>query len=228
MNRICIVRGILVSAFGTLLLLAAGCGSLLPPAAPVPAIYALDTAPAATSSRQPVVANAMAPTLTVNSPRAAAGFDSRHMIYTRQPHQLEYFAHSEWVDTPARMLGPLIVAAIEGSGVFGGVALAPSTAASDLRLETEILRLQQEFERSPSRVHLTLRATVVDGMSRRLLATRVFDVTVVAASDDPYGGVKAANLALRTALDQLAGFSRDAAQAWQQGTSRPIAAGESR
>jgi len=29
----------------------------------------------------------------------------------REPHKLEYFAHSEWVDPPARMLAPLIVAA---------------------------------------------------------------------------------------------------------------------
>lgn len=228
MSRFFTGRCLLGSVIGGWLLLAVGCGSLLPPAAPLPVVYALDSAPAVKSARAPVGGGMVAPTLAVNPPRAAAGFDSRHMIYTRKAHQLEYFAHSEWVDTPARMLAPLIVAAIESSGSFGGVALAPSAAASDLRLDTEILRLQQEFDRSPSRVRLTMRASVVDGVSRRLLATREFDVTVEAGSDDPYGGVKAANLALRTALDQLAGFSRDAALAWKQDTRRPTSAGELR
>ncbi len=225
MNHFLIGRYLLGGVICGWLLLAMGCSSLLPPAVTFPATYALDTAPAVKSAIAPVGDGMVALTLAVNPPRAAAGFDSRHMIYIRQAHQFEYFAHSEWVDTPARMLAPLIVAAIESSGSFGGVALAPSAAAFDLRLDTEILRLQQEFDQSPSRVRLTLRASLVDGESRRLLATREFDVSVVAVNDNPYGGVKAANLALRTVLDQLAGFCGDAAQAWKPRTTYQIPAG---
>ena len=90
-------------------------------------------------------AAATAPTLIINPPHAAAGFDSPRIIYVRETHKLEYFAHSEWVDTPARMLAPLIVAAVENSGAFRAVVLTPSAAAGDLRLDTEIIRLQHEF-----------------------------------------------------------------------------------
>lgn len=46
------------------------------------------------------------PTLIVSPPHAAAGFDSQRIMYLRQADQLEYFAHNEWIDTPARMLAP--------------------------------------------------------------------------------------------------------------------------
>jgi len=67
---------------------------------------------------------------------------------------------NEWVDTPARMLAPLIVAAVENSGTFRAVVLTPSAATGDLRLDTGIMRLQHDFGSQPSRVRFTLRAYI--------------------------------------------------------------------
>jgi cholesterol transport system auxiliary component len=192
------------------------CGGLLPKPTPQPAFYALESRPppasAATRLAMPAATPAAAATLVVNPPHAAPGFDSQRIIYVREPHKLEYFAHHEWVDTPARMLAPLIVTAVEGSGAFHAVVLTPSAAAGDLRLDTEIVRLQHNFEGVPSRVRFSLRAYVVDNATRKVLATREFDETVAAASDDPYGGVVAANRAVQAVLERLARFCADAAQ----------------
>jgi cholesterol transport system auxiliary component len=156
----------------------------------------------------------MAPTLIVNPPHASAGFDSHRIIYVREPHQLEYFAHSEWVDTPARMIAPGIVAALENTGAFRAVVLTPSAAAGDLRLDVEILRLQHEFGSTPSRVRFTLRAYLVDNENRQVLAWREFDETVVAVQGDPYGGVIAANGAVQEVMQRLASFCAEAAGSW--------------
>lgn len=203
-------------AAALLLTLAAGCGVLRPTAAPPPSFYSLDSAriddPAATPA--PATFSIAAPTLIVNPPHAASGFDSQRIIYVREAHKLEYFAHNEWVDTPARMVAPLIVAAVENSGTFRAVVLTPSAAAGDLRLDTEIMRLQHDFGSRPSRVRFTLRAYIVDNTTRRVLAWREFDETVAAASEDPYGGVVAANRAVQTVLEQLAGFCSEAAGNW--------------
>ena len=149
--------------------------------------------------------------MIVNPPPAAAGFDSQRIIYVREAHKLEYFAHSEWVDPPARMLAPLLVAAVESSGAFRAVVLTPSAAAGDLRLDTEIIRLQHEFLTQPSRVRFTLRAYLVDNKTRRVLAWREFDAVVPAASENPYGGVVAANRAVQTVLEDLSAFCAEAA-----------------
>ena len=201
-------------------LLASGCGSLLPKATPPPSLYALDSAPAPGTNVAGAVAagaarpSGTAPTLVVNPPRAAPGFDSQHIVYVRAAHQREHFAHSDWVDTPARMLAPLIVAAVERSGTFSAVGPLASGLDAKLRLDTEVLRLQHEFGAGPSRVRFTLRATVLDGSTRRVLAWREFDETVASASEDPYGGVVAANRAVQLVMAQLAAFCTEAARSW--------------
>lgn len=210
-----VFRGV---AFASLLVaglgLLAGCGaSLLPKPAPPAALFALDDAGpfavpiavpfAAVSLPQP---GASAPTLLVSTPRAAAGYDSSHIVYQRQAHGIEYFAVNQWVDTPAQMLAPLMVRSIERSGAFRAVLHAPAGVAGELRLDTEIVRLQQEFGNPPSRVRLTMRAVLVDTATRRVVASREFEAVVAASSDDPYGGVVAANGAVQQVLTELARF----------------------
>lgn len=195
--------------------LVGGCGALRPAAPPPPSFYALDSARMEVRAATPVPVSRTAPTLIVNPTHAASGFDSQKIIYVRSDHKLEYFSHSEWIDTPARMLAPLLVAAVEQSAAFRAVVLTPSAAAGDLRLDTEILRLHQDFSRQPSRARFTLRAYLVDNATRQVLAWREIDESVDALSEDPYGGVVAANSAVRSALDRLAVFCSEAATQWQ-------------
>ena len=200
-----------------LLLLPAACSMFDGAKVPPPAFYSLSGVGASppTKAAAARLDADTAPTLIVNPPRAAPGFDSQRIIYVREPYQLEYFAHSEWIDTPARMIAQRIVAALEGSGAFRAVVLAPSAAAGDLRLDVEIIRLQQEFDRSPSRTRFTLRAYLVDNGSRQVLAWREFDETVTAPQANPYGGVMAANSAVQQVVQRLARFCADAAGNWR-------------
>ena len=82
---------------------------------------------------------------------------------------------------------------------------------ADVRIDTELLRLQQNFGTRPSRVELSLRFRLADLRGRRVVATRVIDIEVAAASDDPAGGVAAANAAVADALAQAAAFAVAAA-----------------
>jgi cholesterol transport system auxiliary component len=147
-----------------------------------------------------------APTLVIGIPRAAPGFDSRQMAYVRQSHQLEYFRQSEWVAAPAAMLSPIISAALERSGQFSAVIHAPTSIVGQLRLDVEIVRLQQEFFKVPSQVHFTLRAHLLDASTRQVIAWHEFDASVASASEDPYGGVVATNTVIRRVMKELSDF----------------------
>ena len=182
------------------------CSVLQPKAGTPPNFYALEyTGLAATPNTAPNPP-AGAPTLVISPVRAASGFDSQRIIYLREPHKLEYFAHNEWIDAPARMLGPLMVAAIEQTGGFRAVVMSPGSAAGDLRLDTEIIRLQQDFQTTPSQVRFTLRAYLVEEKTRKVVAWRAFDSQVTASSDDPRAGVVAANRAVQSVLGELSQF----------------------
>jgi cholesterol transport system auxiliary component len=192
-------------------LLLGGCSALIPAPSAPPAMHGLAPVAGAQASAVPGAA-AHGPTLVVSPPHAAAGFDSPRMMYVREAGELEYFAHNRWSDTPARMLGPLIVAAAQSSGAFRAVVSSPSPAMGEMRLDTEILRLQQEFAGVPSRVRFTLRAYLVESATRRVIALREFEAVVPAASEDPQGGVRAAHKAVGAVLVELAVFCAEAAR----------------
>ena len=181
-----------------------GCSMLFSVNPPPPELFSFDSSRQAVQS-PPHVKNG-APTLVVSIPRADAGFDSRQIIYVRQAHKLEYFRQSQWVDPPASMLSPLIIAALERSGQFAAVVQSPTSAVGQLRLDVEIVRLQHEFLLLPSRAHFTLRAHLIDTATRQVVAWREFDAFVPSTREDPYGGVLAANSAVRMVIEELATF----------------------
>lgn len=190
---------LLLTLFSVALL--AACGSLRSPPTSAVHLYTLDAyaSVVASSSSHDVV-------LALTMPRASPGFDTTQMAYQRQPHQIEYFALNRWIDTPAHMLEPLLLQSLEQSQGFSAVVRTPTLVTAKVRLETEVIRLQQDFTSKPSRIQFTLRAQLVDISTKRVLAVKVFNVMESAASDDVQGGVAAANLALKHVLDQVLDF----------------------
>jgi len=199
------------SAFLIALCLLAGCSSLLPvpPAAdniylleagaiPKPSTLAADNVGSVAPKREGVLA--------VSMPHARAGFDTAQMIWVQQAHGLKVYARNRWADTPARMLLPLIAQTLEHAAAFQAVVQAPSAVPATLRLDTELIRLQQDFSVQPSRVQLTLGVQLIDVGTRRVIASAEFDETENAVTEDAYGGVRAANLALERLLARLADF----------------------
>ncbi|WP_353573114.1 ABC-type transport auxiliary lipoprotein family protein [Candidatus Albibeggiatoa sp. nov. BB20] len=146
-------------------------------------------------------------TILISIPQATPGFDTQQMVYVKTPYVLEHYRDNLWVDNPSRLLLPLIVQSLEATGKFGAVLSATSSPIlGELRLDTEIIRLQQEFLESPSRVRFTLRVQLLDMAQRAILDTSVFDVTEIAPSEDAEGGVIASNRAVQVVLEQLAEF----------------------
>ncbi|MDO8703660.1 MAG: ABC-type transport auxiliary lipoprotein family protein [Sulfuricaulis sp.] len=182
-------------------MLLAGCGGLQAPKVEKPNLYVLD---ARASARAVQIKRDLV--LAVSMPRARSGFDTPQMVYLRQPQKLEYFAVNRWANAPARMLGPLLVQALEQTGGFRAVVQSPGTIPANIRLDTELIRLQQDFGARPSKVQLTLRAQLIDVADQRVLAVKLFDEVEDAVSDDAYGGSAAANRVLQRVLDQLADF----------------------
>jgi cholesterol transport system auxiliary component len=128
------------------------------------------------------------------------------MVYTRQPQTQEVFANSVWVDTPARMLAPLLVTQLQRSASLRAVLLAPSAAKAGLRLDSTQLRLQQDFLQQPSVLRLSFTVTLSDNHTREVLAWRNVELARSASSDDAAGGAVAAQAVVREALEIVQAF----------------------
>jgi cholesterol transport system auxiliary component len=184
-----------------LLVLLGGCTGLAPKPLPDPNLHVLAAGPvvrAAPGTRDLV--------LEVDVPRASPGFDTPRMVYVQKAYELDYFADNRWADAPARMLGPLLTQALERSGGFRTVVQAPTVVPSEVRVHAELIRLQQNFTMRPSRAELALRVQLVDVRARRVLATKLFEETENAPSEDAHGGVAAANAALERVLVRVVAF----------------------
>jgi cholesterol transport system auxiliary component len=145
-------------------------------------------------------------TLLVAPPKAAPGFDSNRIAYTREPPKLDYYRDSVWSDAPARMLLPILVRAFEATGAFKAVVSPPAPGLANLRVDVDVIRLQQEFMTQPSRVRLMARIKVVDLKSGHVLGTQVFEAVEPAPSEDASGAARAANAAVQKVLEQMVRF----------------------
>jgi cholesterol transport system auxiliary component len=176
-----------------------GCTLLAPPGAAPPSLFTL----APGRENVPTRGLLAAQTVEIAPPSARPGFEGPRMAYVTRPHEIQFFARHQWVEPPARMIAPLLVEALERDGSFQATQSGGSVAPA-LRLETEIVALQQEFTTRPSQLRFTLRARLLDGPESRVLATAGFEALEPSPSEDPYGGVIAANRAVARVVDEVA------------------------
>jgi cholesterol transport system auxiliary component len=144
--------------------------------------------------------------LLLSAPHAEPGFDTPHMVYLTRPHEVGYYVTSQWAETPARMIGTLLMQSLEKSGLWRVVVSMPSSVRGDHRLDTLGFVLQQEFLQRPSQVRVGFLLQLVELREQVVIGTRRFEVTENAPTDDAYGGVLAANRAVATLLDQVAAW----------------------
>jgi cholesterol transport system auxiliary component len=174
-----------------------------------------DGDPGSGSDSTSVPVPAPGPVLLVPAPRAGPGLEGPRIAYLLRPNQLQYFSKSQWVEPPARLLGPLVIRALERTGRFQAVtALAQGTSPA-LRLDVELARLQQEFTSRPSRVRCTLRLQLIDLVGHRVIGTREVEAVEPAPSEDAAGGIIAANAAVRRTLAEAAEWCGEVGDRWR-------------
>jgi len=145
-------------------------------------------------------------TLLVSNPNAAPGYQTAAMIYMQTPFELESFANHRWVAPPAQMLLPMFVRALRNTSYFAAVVSPPFTGITNLRLNTELVKLQQEFLLPTSVIRLVVQASLINNTSNRVVASRQFEIVISTSENNPYGGVLAINKAAAIASRKVAQF----------------------
>jgi cholesterol transport system auxiliary component len=142
--------------------------------------------------------------LLVTQPKAQAGFDTARMAYLLRPYEVSYYGYNQWADTPARMLQRVMVENFDKTGQWSAVLQSPGAIPVQYRLDCDNLVLEQQFFSNPSRVRLGLRAQIIESKTQSILSTRSFELFEPALTDDPYGGVVAANHASAKLITEMA------------------------
>jgi len=154
----------------------------------------------------PVVQPCLA--LRVNTPGSSAGLNTARMAYSTEPNQLDYFAYHEWVAPPAKMIAAMIETRLETSALFGLVISGSPDIRTDLRLDSELQVLQQDFAGNSSTVKFAMRVNLVDVASRTLIGSKTFSYRESTEDENAESGVAAANRVADRFLDELVTFVR--------------------
>lgn len=192
------MKKIICIAFSVLWLTA--CSVFSPVAVPPQNTYVINTVPAVIYKKttRPM-------TLLVLMPETNSIYDTTAMAYTIHPYQVAFFAKNAWADTPAKMLQPLIVQSLRKTHYFHAVVTS-SLERHNYILATQIQQLQQDFIVTPSLLRFYVHVQLIRAGTNRVIAEKQFSLVEIMPSQNPYGGVIAANQATADLLVQLSQF----------------------
>lgn len=146
------------------------------------------------------------------APVTAAGFyDTREIAYSRGAGTRAYYQLSSWTEPPAFAVGSALVARLEGSGAFRGVASTASGVRGSLLLRVHLDEIYHDAAAPPGTARLVVTAELGDIPRRVLLGRHTFTATVPALTHDADGAVVAMRLALDAVLAEMTGWTIAAA-----------------
>jgi cholesterol transport system auxiliary component len=140
------------------------------------------------------------PMLKVVRPQASGVLGGKRLLIESRPSELAAYSTVRWVtDTPV-LLRDHLVRALRRIPGMSGVVTDASGSASEVTLTSNLLAFQEIRTQQTPGVRIYLQAQLVENGSRKILATRDFDIRVPLV-DKQVRGVVAA---LGEASDQLA------------------------
>ena len=142
-------------------------------------------------------------TILVSQSQAISGYQTEQMLYSDKPYQLSSFVKNSWISPPSGMLTPLIAQSLEHSNFFFAVASGPDADKTDYRLDTQIIELQQNFLVKPSQIEFVVQTSLSHIDDNRLVSSQTFVIRTPCVSNNPYGGVVAANKTMQTFTKEL-------------------------
>lgn len=136
-------------------------------------------------------------TILLTNPDSAVGYQTTQMFYMIKPHERLPFTENGWATPPAAQLLPLMIQSLTRTQRFRAIISPTTPQTPNYQLDTELIDLYQDFIKLPSTLVLTVKITLSSPDSHQIIASRLFHIRHVCPSDTPYGGVLAANAAVK-------------------------------
>ncbi len=163
-------------------MLAAGCVSVLPEAAPAKPRFHIVAAAAGGLTGEPLDFS-----LVIDEPRSTRVYDSVRIAVASAPGRIEYLAGAEWADRAPRLFQTALIQTFENAGRILAVGDRSSLPIADLVLQSDIRRMELSVENGEA-ADISVYARLSDGKGR-IYAAKKFEARVNASStraDDVY------------------------------------------
>lgn len=181
--------------------LAAGCVSVLPEAAPAKPRFHIEAAHADALSGA-----ALDWSLVIDDPRATRVYDTVRIAVSPGPGKIEYLAGAEWADRAPRLFQTALTQTFEDAGRILAVGDRVAIPVADLVLQTDIRRMEVDVATRDRAAVVEIYARLSDGKGR-VFAARKFEARVDANSTEPNAVYRAFDAAFDEVLTGIVGWS---------------------
>lgn len=191
-------RGLRIVAIAFLAITVTGCSIALFPDNQALRIFTLPFGyePATKASQR----SETLPMLKVVRPQASGVLAGKRLLIESRPSELAAYSTMRWVADAPVLLRDHLVRALRRTPGMSSVVTDASGAASEVILTSNLLAFQEIRTQQTPAVRIYLQAQLVEKGSRRILATRDFDIRVPVVENQ----VRTVVAAMGKASDQLA------------------------
>jgi len=188
------------------LLALVGCGSILQPPAPPPALYRLTPATEFAPG-----SHAAAQQLAIDTPMAEAALDTTRIALSRHPTTLDYFADSAWTDRLTMIVQARLIDSFDNSHRLAAVGPQGGTLHVEVVLVPELRHFEAVYDGASGPPHwqIELAVQLVKLPERTLLAERDFHGDEPAARNELSAIVEAADQAWRGVAKDVVDWTTD-------------------
>ena len=129
--------------------------------------------------------------LRVSQPVASPLLDSTRIVVVPEPHRVSVYQGVRWSDRVPALLRERLIEALRQRDLVAAVVSDETQAPVDLVLAGELLAFQSEYREGRPVARIRLQASLLQGDSRRILASRGFEMTQPARTDEVRAVVEA-------------------------------------
>lgn len=161
-------------------------------------------------SPQKSEAVAISKTLRIAPGKAIPSLQTKNLIYLRPNFESGNYLYTRWSDIPTQMIDRSLISTLQKEKVFSAVFSANSSLNADWTLESDLHGFYHRFRsetKSEGVIDITFR--ILDTKSKSLIATKRFEITKEAPSNDAKGGVKALSEATKVLNTEVAQWIRE-------------------
>lgn len=156
--------------------------------------------------------------------RAAPGFESPAMMYSRRPDLLAPYRDSRWLAPPARLIDDAIARTLGRQPWVDAVQRQFTLVKPEFTLQCALDRLEHDVAATGGTVRLDLSCKLVDDARRRIAAHWSFDGAQPVPVNDAAHFAQAAQALLDRALAELVESVRGAVARSEAASAAPAAA----
>ena len=147
--------------------------------------------------------------------RAAAGFQSAAMMYSRSPDTLDPYRDSRWLAPPSQLVGDAIARTLSRQPWVSAVQQQTALASAPWALHCTLNRLEHDLSGSRGTAHLDLTCELANQRTRQIAAHWHFDGSQPLAVNDAAHFARGAQTLLNQALVGVVQHTRAVVQAAQ-------------